>query len=850
MNSELELAYGNTTATSDSPTLSVQEEEAQASMPDFAPPAIMAQVTQLLTEGIHSAKSGNRQHARELLHRATSLDGNNETAWMWLASISEHPEELLEYLQKVLYINPDNERALEWQRATKSLLAKSFVQKGIASAKENQKPTAAGYFRQAINFEPNNELAWLWLASVSDALEDKMAHLQKVLLLNPDNEKAISSMNAVRRQMARMLVKKASGVALSGDRQTAFEILENAMEFDGRVEEAWLLQAFLAERIDEKISALEKALEINPHNAQAQANLHSLKDLISEPIPTVEDTTEEMSLEESLPVELDEEQVVEQPSTNQLLKPEEQTQTPVQAEQQETVVQEYVSNPYQQDYSANCRAENYEAEAEQDYSATEQAVVVEEVSAVSAQEQEDDILQDVFEEEQEVEEVAAEQQAEFVAEYQEEVEYSTAQQQYAADYYETEPQTAFEQESEETSDYYTETQQTVDFYASESDRSEQHYVTEQDQPEQHYVPVPEESNGFYAAEQHQETEEYSFHSQPTIELQASETVEFESSEYVHTQAEDESQPQYSEQTDEVESAQEYAEQNQEQSENFAELAEQGFAREEQVEDLSASLGVEQFELSQSVSRAESFICPICKSENEQKVDVCRACKVMLNLDNCEQILIYDGVDEAMVRSAIQRMRNDKPIHDFSSEDFFYLGMAYLSLKDWQNGVQNIQHALRLNPTDVALNLKVNALVSQIETLKRETEVKSAAVVSAGKIIMVVDDSPTVRKLITSKLEKQGHQVIAAVDGMDALAKMNEQTPDLILLDITMPRLDGYQVCKLVRGNAATKNVPVVMISGKDGFFDKVRGRMAGSTAYITKPFGPETLIKTVETYCQ
>jgi twitching motility two-component system response regulator PilG len=73
---------------------------------------------------------------------------------------------------------------------------------------------------------------------------------------------------------------------------------------------------------------------------------------------------------------------------------------------------------------------------------------------------------------------------------------------------------------------------------------------------------------------------------------------------------------------------------------------------------------------------------------------------------------------------------------------------------------------------------------------------------------------------------------------------------LILLDITMPRLDGYQVCKLVRGNAATKNVPVVMISGKDGFFDKVRGRMAGSTAYITKPFGPETLIKTVETYCQ
>jgi twitching motility two-component system response regulator PilG len=71
---------------------------------------------------------------------------------------------------------------------------------------------------------------------------------------------------------------------------------------------------------------------------------------------------------------------------------------------------------------------------------------------------------------------------------------------------------------------------------------------------------------------------------------------------------------------------------------------------------------------------------------------------------------------------------------------------------------------------------------------------------------------------------------------------------LILLDIMMPQMDGYQVCKLIRSNEPTKNVPVVMISGKDGFFDKVRGRMAGTTGYITKPFGPETLMKTIETY--
>ncbi|NNE67930.1 MAG: response regulator [Pyrinomonadaceae bacterium] len=136
-------------------------------------------------------------------------------------------------------------------------------------------------------------------------------------------------------------------------------------------------------------------------------------------------------------------------------------------------------------------------------------------------------------------------------------------------------------------------------------------------------------------------------------------------------------------------------------------------------------------------------------------------------------------------------------------------------------------------------------LAEIEDQEKDTETKAE-----GKKILVVDDSPTVRKLISGKLEKCGHEPICAVDGMDALAKINEEVPDLILLDITMPRMDGYQVCKLIRSNEATKDVPVVMISGKDGFFDKVRGRMAGTSNYITKPFGPETLMKTVNEYIQ
>ncbi|HEX9925927.1 MAG TPA: response regulator [Anaerolineae bacterium] len=137
------------------------------------------------------------------------------------------------------------------------------------------------------------------------------------------------------------------------------------------------------------------------------------------------------------------------------------------------------------------------------------------------------------------------------------------------------------------------------------------------------------------------------------------------------------------------------------------------------------------------------------------------------------------------------------------------------------------------------------------TTKAESTVQvRPAALAAGEetsqsIILVVDDSPTICRLVATTLEKRGFEVLTAADGMEALAKLNERLPDLILLDITMPRLDGYQLCKIIKGNAATKDTPVIMLSGKDGFFDKVKGRMAGAVGYITKPFKPHTLLETV-----
>ena len=127
---------------------------------------------------------------------------------------------------------------------------------------------------------------------------------------------------------------------------------------------------------------------------------------------------------------------------------------------------------------------------------------------------------------------------------------------------------------------------------------------------------------------------------------------------------------------------------------------------------------------------------------------------------------------------------------------------------------------------------------------------SASGAAGSYTILVVDDSPTIRKLVKMTLEKYGHQVFAATNGLDALNQLKEVVPDLILSDINMPHMDGYQLCKMIRGNAITHNVPVVMLSGKDGIFDKLRGRLVGATAYITKPFEIDSLLQLIDMHCQ
>jgi len=115
-------------------------------------------------------------------------------------------------------------------------------------------------------------------------------------------------------------------------------------------------------------------------------------------------------------------------------------------------------------------------------------------------------------------------------------------------------------------------------------------------------------------------------------------------------------------------------------------------------------------------------------------------------------------------------------------------------------------------------------------------------------VMVIDDSKTIRRTAEALLKKEGYQVITAIDGFEALSMIVDLQPNLIFLDVMMPRLDGYQTCALIKHHKVFKQTPVIMLSSKDGLFDRARGRVVGSDHYITKPFTREELLNAIEQY--
>lgn len=221
-------------------------------------------------------------------------------------------------------------------------------------------------------------------------------------------------------------------------------------------------------------------------------------------------------------------------------------------------------------------------------------------------------------------------------------------------------------------------------------------------------------------------------------------------------------------------------------------------------------------------------CPFCTHGADIMMRRCPSCRAITVLEDLKEIEKNEGVQEKLVRDALARY-DATPADKRNYEQNMYLALGHLNLREATSALTHLKAASGQKRNDWGLM----GVLDQIQW---------------RKVILVVDDSLTIRKALSSILEKNDYRVVTAEDGSHALAKLNEAVPDLVLLDITMPWMDGYEVCKNIKGKALTKKVPVIMLSGKDGIFDKVRGKLAGCNDYVTKPFDPDALLKTIKKY--
>ncbi|MFZ1701713.1 MAG: response regulator [Pyrinomonadaceae bacterium] len=655
----------------------------------------------LLKKGVAAAQKGERDNARKLLSQASAIDPECEDAWMWLASISEYPEELLAFLDRVLSINPENGRALEWRVATRSLLAKTFVQRAEAAYRDKSLDLAAKCVEHALAHDDKTDGAWFIRALMTEAEDKQLEYLERVLELNPQHGDAKKAVKVIFDARSQAAFNEAKEAAVSGDHERSIEILDAFLKDVPDSVDAWVLKSHLSQGLDEKVAALEKALEVDPKNAAARSGLAFLALTFGA----------SRSEEDAKPTE-------------------------TACEEPQTVSELEMAPEFGPEADMHVAAEITEAE--------------EVVAEARMEEQNDHVHFDTA-----VEDLSTSDQPD------------------------VDSLDAFAD-----SDHSDSTDEELD---SGGPRS----------LEELFGPVAP-----MAEADDQTVESLSFEDGAIIEQPADESVKF------HLEETDESPKEES---------------------SYADFAPVPSPFDTKVD-----------------HRFSCNECPYCDSANDHQAFECASCHSSLTLSDLEGLFANNRADRDAVLRAVARMEAERDQRDLTASEMTDLGLGYFNLGNSDAALKNLQDAARLDPNNVILGGQVNAIAIRIDEMRRQNELHQPK--SIGKTILVVDDSPTVRKLISGKLEKSGHVVVCASDGVEALEQLESGLPDLVLLDITMPRMDGYEVCKQIRSNPRARDLPVVMISGKDGFFDKVRGRMAGSTGYVTKPFGPETLMKALETY--
>ncbi len=255
----------------------------------------------------------------------------------------------------------------------------------------------------------------------------------------------------------------------------------------------------------------------------------------------------------------------------------------------------------------------------------------------------------------------------------------------------------------------------------------------------------------------------------------------------------------------------------------------------------AKKGLAQFQLQlQEQLMAQSrpmWRCPLCEKAALKPEVVCSACRAVVSIDDPALFDKPTGADVELMRTAANRLYADlqkKP----TPVAAYALGLAYLNLGHTDEGLNALWSAVNVRSAD-------SKLAVAVERLNRRHQARVVKP-AARPIVQIVDDSPTVRKLVATTLTNAGYQVVESGDGYEAAERVRlNGAPQLFLLDVNMPGMDGFELCKVLRGNPETAKVPIIFLTGKDGFFNKLRGQWAGAAEYLTKPFDPQRLLKAV-----
>jgi twitching motility two-component system response regulator PilG len=249
-------------------------------------------------------------------------------------------------------------------------------------------------------------------------------------------------------------------------------------------------------------------------------------------------------------------------------------------------------------------------------------------------------------------------------------------------------------------------------------------------------------------------------------------------------------------------------------------------------------------------------CPFCWYPLGKDTIKCSNCKSHLLIHTHFFELKHFG-DKSVLKEAIKRYtRVTEREKNFQAH--YWLGMAYLNVDKSEEALNHLDLSAKFAPNDQyysdQLNILLKHLASTRSSLSRalptgNSYAHEAVVPLRDKLrrkILVVEDSSTTRKVIAVTLGQKGYEIIEAGDGLEALSKLNEVRPNLILLDIILPKMDGYKILSIIKENPEFGDIPVIMLTSKDGILNKVKGKVAGSAAYLTKPFDPSQLVETIE----